>query len=227
MVHSSLSSLGCVQGSADAVLDALVDVLGPRGLLVVPTHTWGTVCAQQPVFHETLSPSTVGCISEALRTRRGTVRSLHPTHSLAALGPGAVDFATGHEKAATPCPRQSPYGKLLDRKAQVLLIGVGLESFTMMHAFEEWAEVPWLFNRTEVLYVITRTGLIHRVVSRRHTNDPRNFPALEPLLVERGALTYGTAGNAKLRLIDVASASAILVPLLRMDPDVLLAVNSS
>ncbi len=231
LVHSSLSSLGYVDGSADAVIDALLDVLGPDGLLVVPTHTWGTVHSGQPVFHEALSPSTVGLISETLRRRPGSVRSLHPTHSVAAFGRDAMTFSSGHETADTPCPRQSPYGKLMDREGQVLMIGVGLESFTMMHAFEEWAGVPWLFNRTETLYVITRAGVVHEVASRRHTNVPRyaarDFPSLEPCLAAAGALAYGVAGRATLRLIDVRAAASTLLPMLVEDPDVVLASRTN
>ena len=38
-LHSSLRSLGWVAGGAEAVIDAFLDVLGPEGLLAVPTLT--------------------------------------------------------------------------------------------------------------------------------------------------------------------------------------------
>lgn len=38
LVHSSLSSLGLVEGGADTVLDALLEVLGEEGTLLVPTR---------------------------------------------------------------------------------------------------------------------------------------------------------------------------------------------
>ena len=39
LAHSSASSLGFVAGGTQAVVQALLDVLGPDGTLVVPTHT--------------------------------------------------------------------------------------------------------------------------------------------------------------------------------------------
>ncbi len=226
LVHSSLSAFGNVRGAEHAVIDALLDVVGPGGLLVMPTHTWGTVSAAQPVFHEQLSPSITGRITETFRHRPTAARSLHPTHSVAALGSGAREFCLGHELYSTPCSRSSPYGRLVAAGGQVLMLGVGLDCLTLLHGIEEWAEVPWLFNRVETLYVITKAQATLTVVSRRHTNDPnyeeRDFPSLEPILREAGAIAYSTAGNATIRLIDAARTTDTLLPLLRENPDLVL-----
>jgi aminoglycoside 3-N-acetyltransferase len=226
LVHSSLSSFGYVRGAENTVIDALLDVVGPLGLVVMPTHTWDTVSAAQPVFHEVLTPSITGRITETFRHRPTAVRSLHPTHSVAALGSGAREFCAGHELYSTPCSRSSPYGRLVAANGQVLMLGVGLDCLTLMHGIEEWAEVPWLFNRVETLHVITEAGATLTVVSRRHTNVPyyeeRDFPSVEPILRDAGAIAYGTAGDATIRLIDAALTTETLLPLLRKDPDLVL-----
>ena len=41
LVHSSLRSIGPVEGGVDAVLGALCEVAGPAATIVVPTHTSG------------------------------------------------------------------------------------------------------------------------------------------------------------------------------------------
>lgn len=226
LVHSSLSSFGTVQGAEHTVIDALLETVGPEGTVAVPTHTWATVSARQPVFHEALSPSITGRITESFRHRPSAVRSLHPTHSVAAIGQGAEEFCAGHEVYSTPCSRSSPYGRLVAARGQVLMLGVGLDYLTLMHGIEEWAEVPWLFNRTETLHVITRTQAVLTVTARRHTNDPyyeeRDFPSLEPLLRDAGVIRYGTAGEATLRLIDAARAVDVLLPLVTQNPDLVL-----
>jgi aminoglycoside 3-N-acetyltransferase len=226
LVHSSLSSFGTVRGAEHTVIDAVLETVGPDGLVAMPTHTWSTVNAAQPVFHERLSPSITGRITESFRLRPPAVRSLHPTHSVAAIGSGAHEFCADHERYSTPCARQSPYGRLVAAHGQVLMLGVGLDCLTLMHGIEEWAEVPWLFNRVENLHVITATGAVLTMASRRHTDDPyyeeRDFPSLEPLLQQAGAISYGTAGRATLRLIDAAMAVDTLLPLVQANPDLVL-----
>ena len=48
IVHSSLSSLGRVEGGAEAVVASLREAVGPGGTVVVPTFTTGTVCDPAP-----------------------------------------------------------------------------------------------------------------------------------------------------------------------------------
>lgn len=229
LVHSSLSAFGYVEGGEDAVIDALLDAVGSRGLVVVPTHTWGTVGARQPVFHVDLSPSIVGRITETFRHRPVAVRSEHPTHSVAAIGAGAAEFVEGHARSTTPCAPDTPYGRLAKAHGWVLLLGVNLSRLTLMHGFEEWAPVPWVFDRMETLYTILDDGRILTVPSYRHTADPacaRDYPALEPLLMARGAMRLGTIGAATIRLIDAGAAAELLVPMLRKRPDLFLQQRS-
>jgi len=223
MVHSSLSSFGRVAGGADAVIDALLEVVGPEGLVSVPTHTWGTVNARQPVFHEALSHSIVGHITNVFRKRPGAVRSLHPTHSVAAIGRRAREFTRGHEKDLTPCSRRSPYGKVVSWGGKVVFLGVDLNVCTLVHGFEEWARVPWLFApEKEHLFTVRRNGRVIRVPSWRHAEGShlhRDYLSLEPMLREKGALTSVMVGPATVRVLDARAAERIMVPLLRRHPD--------
>lgn len=126
LMHSSLSSMGHVEGGADAVIDALLEVVGLDGLASVPTHTWNTVRARQPVFHVRLSPSIVRHITEVFRHRPDAVRSRHPAHSVAAIGRRSTEYVQGHELCQTPCGRESPYGRLCAWGGHLLFLGVQL-----------------------------------------------------------------------------------------------------
>ena len=88
LIHSSCRAIGPVEGGAHTVLDAWCDFYR-EGLLIFPTHTWDRVGKDHPVFDSRKDPSCVGILSELFRQRPGAVRSLHPTHSVAALGKDA------------------------------------------------------------------------------------------------------------------------------------------
>ena len=67
-VHSSLSSIGYVEGGADAVVDAFLDVLGSTGTLVVPTFTFSHGGKLDPVFDPIRDASEMGRITEVTRS---------------------------------------------------------------------------------------------------------------------------------------------------------------
>jgi len=226
LVHSSLSRFGHVKGGADAVIDALLQAVGPDGTVVVPTHTWGTVNAQDPVFDVRSTPSIVGLVTEVFRARPEARRSLHPTHSCAAIGPRTDKLLSDHETQVTPCGSKSPYQRLMDCGGRIVFLGVTLSVNTSLHALEEVACVPWLFDRFQMLYSVDYDGRRHPVPSRRHSGDMlRDFEKVEPVLEARGALVKGQIGAATVRVLDAAAMRDILVPMLAEDPFLLLAAR--
>ena len=219
LAHSSLSRFGYVEGGADAVIDALIDSVDPDGTVVVPTHTWGAVNAQNPVFDVRSSPSVVGRVTEVFRVRPAARRGLHPTHSCAAVGPMADALLGGHETQVTPCGSRSPYQRLMDCGGKIVFLGVSLRANTSFHALEEIACVPWLFDRFEMLYSIDYEGRRIAVPSRRHSAAMlRDFEKLEPELIERGAMVKGAIGDATVRVVDAAAMRDVVVPMLAQDP---------
>ena len=103
LVHSSLRSLGPLDGGAEMVVQSLLEALGPQGTLLMPALSYRTVGPQSPVFNVTTTPSCVGALPEYFRTRPGTLRSVHPTHSASGLGPQAQDLLGEHIRSTTPC----------------------------------------------------------------------------------------------------------------------------
>lgn len=77
LIHSSMKSIGPVEGGADTVLDVFSEYM-KDGLLVLPTHTWSYINADNPKFYVDKSPSCVGILTELFRKRPGVVRSLIP-----------------------------------------------------------------------------------------------------------------------------------------------------
>lgn len=228
LVHSSLRKLGPVEGGADTVLDALLESIGPDGTLVLPTHTWKVVNAAQPVFHQTLTPSNVGVLTNVFRQRPGVLRSLHPTHSVAAFGPRAAALVEGHERDETPCPAAGAYGRLRDWGGKILIIAEGLHCCTFFHGCEEWAGRTELVRGEPVqLYSITAAGRVIPVPMRgHHINTWNQYPRLETPLIDIGALRITRVGSCELRLLDARRAADWLVDELRRDLRIILPETS-
>ena len=207
LVHSSLSSFGYVEGGADTVIDALLDAVGPGGTVLVPTLTGNETLspANPPVFDPAHTPCWTGAIPEAFRKRPDAVRSEHPTHSVAAIGPQAAELTRGHSLSITPCDEMSPYGRLAGYgDSFVLLLGVSHQSSTLFHYIEEMAGVDYHIQAGFAKATIAIGGQeTHRHVMLHKYGTPRCFNIMEPIFVERGIQRAGQIGQATVRLVHV------------------------
>lgn len=147
LMHSSLSAFGYVEGGADAVIDALLEVVGQSGTVVVPTFTWGPFHAETGVtldLQETSCKDEVGIIPETFRLREEARRSTHICHSIAAIGPRTRELM-GH--GVSSFGAGSTFHALYEHNAWCLLLGVEFTSCTELHAVEEYMRVPYRRHR--------------------------------------------------------------------------------
>lgn len=150
MVHSSLRSLGHVEGGADAVVEALMDVITPEGTLVMPSFNHGVPFEDGgPGYYDPRETPTInGAIPDHFWRLPGVERSLDPTHPFAAWGQHARRYTEFHHRALTMGP-ESPLGLLLRDDGYCLLLGVDYYSNTFHHAAETATGAPCLGQRTE------------------------------------------------------------------------------
>ncbi len=223
MVHSALSSLGRVEGGADAVIDALIEVVGPSGTIAMPTLYLPAIAGTE-VFDVDKSPSQMGTITEVFRKRPGVVRSVHPTHPTAAYGARAQELIRDHAQAPTACGEGTPFGRLAEWGGKVLLMGVDQDRNTLLHAAEDYADCPFLTDLT-ARYRDPADGEVKQITLRKFPGPHRNFIGLDPLFREAGIMTVGKIGGGVCRLMDAGGTVRVATEALRKDPSAVLCDN--
>ena len=159
LVHAALRTFGQVQGGADTVVAALLEVLGPQGTLVVPTFTFAHEAVPDPVIDPKTDPSEMGAISEAVRLRPEARRSITYRHSFAAVGRWAEEV-TAVDPALSPFDVRSSYGVMLALNGQVVLLGVTYNS-SSTHHFAEWiCNVPYRHKVAKQVKVRRQDGSV-------------------------------------------------------------------
>jgi aminoglycoside 3-N-acetyltransferase len=213
LAHSSLKSFGHVAGGADTVVEALIDTVGPTGTAFVPVFNYDV----HP-FEVSSTPSVLGAITEAFRKDPRASRSLHPTHSIAGIGPDAQQILAGHDRVH-PFGPGSPCWKLWKQDSWILLIGVDHRASSMIHVAEEYANLPYV-DRNRVARVI-RNGQIEEVTVRKPGCDFA-FNRIDPILRKRGRIFEKRVGAARLALMRASDCVDAATELLQDNPAVLL-----
>lgn len=217
VVHSSLSSIGWVEGGADAAVDALRAAVGEDGTVAVPTFTSGVV--RDEPFDREATRSRTGAVTEALRTRPDAVRSDHPTHSVSAVGPAAASLTAGHALERS-LGADSPLHRLAARGGKILLLGVGHERNSTIHVAETFVGLPYRTGTRRVLVREPDGGV--REVEASAVGCGKGFPALEPLADAKGVLVRGCVGEAPAQLMRGEAILEVALDALEANPGFLL-----
>ena len=181
LLHSSLVSLGNVEGGPDAVIDAFIDVIGKEGTLLVP------------VFGD------LGIITSTLKKRPGAVVSSCPVGTLAALGADAEAICKDHWQASTAHGADTPFTRLADMDGYVCLLGCDQDRNTSLHGVEALLQLPYLKDK-EVEF----TNPAGENVTRTYKYYPgphRDFIGIDRYYREAGVMNILRIGNSQVRLI--------------------------
>jgi len=143
LIHSALSKVGKIEGSAQTVIDALEGIIGKKGTMVVPTLSQVDFTNSYKTWHMD-KPSDVGYLTEYFRKLPFVYRSNQETHSVAARGRLAYELTHEHTAYGPHiCPfgwyafaDSSPWMKLYRMNAKIVFFGVQMRSNTMKHVVE-------------------------------------------------------------------------------------------
>jgi aminoglycoside 3-N-acetyltransferase len=223
VMHSSLRSLGKVEGGANAVIGALLDVIGPEGLLAAPAYTYSN-----GYFDPATDSCKTGAIPDAMWKWPGAARSWHPTHSVTAIGHGAADVCADHHLRGA-AGLDSPFDRMAARGGKILLLGVGHNANSTIHVGESHAGVPFLHvpftpNPFKTATVITADGPLE-VEMKQPSGCSKAFGAVERTLRERGQVRDGMVGLSLVQWMSAQDVINATVDILTADPGFLLCTD--
>ncbi|MBU2884058.1 AAC(3) family N-acetyltransferase [Psychrosphaera sp. B3R10] len=138
-------------------LQALWQILGEQGTIVVPTHS-ASICNTDQIFDLALTKSEMGPFSEYVRLLEGSVRSFHPFFSRTAIGAKA-EYICGHNSRHS-YGGHTPFSRMLELDA--LFISVGIEPrqiVSLVHQCELEMGVPYRYNK-EFMHQVIRDGRV-------------------------------------------------------------------
>lgn len=224
-VHSSLSSFGHVEGGAETVIAALMEVLTEEGTLMLPSYgdfqggEYGKVLPGALIFDVRSSPSKMGRITDVFWRMPGVRRSIHPTHCQAAWGKRRDWILAGHERCLQSCGYGTPLWKLTQCEGKILLIGVDHRSNTFIHTLEDAGPAPSTCRSRFEPKVVDYDGNVVTVPTHPHLPGlARRFHLGDDFCREHALQTETTVGNSKLRLINARGFWGAAQAKLREDP---------
>jgi len=154
IAHASMSKLGWIVGRETTVIDALLEVIGEDGTLIMPSQTgensdptywqnppvpkdWIEIIKENmPPFDPKRTPTReMGKVVNALLSHPLSQRSNHPQVSFCGIGKEAKYILANHS-LNIGLGKNSPLQKLYDKNAKILLLGVGYGNCTSLHLSE-------------------------------------------------------------------------------------------
>lgn len=219
-VHSSFDQFLGFRGNVGDVIQSLRDAVGPAGGILMPTQPFNTNAIDyvrtHPVTDLARSPSLMGLMTEIMRRTPGAIRSINPTHPVAAWGHKGVSLVGNDWEAHTPCGQGTAYYRLIESDGKILMLGTGVQPMTFYHCVEELIEplMPFSPFTVEEFTLQTKDAQGNLYTSRMRLFEPvlsakRRMSLLVPELKERGFWREARVGCLEvicLRVTDVLEA---------------------
>lgn len=230
LVHSSLKSMGYVNGGAHMVIDAFLEVLGKNGTLAMPTLIQKDFEHAYEMWYID-KPSDTGHITEVFRKYPGVSRSDQATHSVAATGKRARELTEEHTAFGprygifgdTAFSQSSPWQKLYDWNAEVVLLGVDMTKNTGKHLVEYMLVEDALNSVKDTNRLPALRGRI-RDYYNRMSNENLLWPFFDGMkhqtaAEQAGLLQKTQCGNATLISYCAGDTARLLERLVKEKPD--------
>lgn len=134
-------ALGKVEGGVDELLDALLEAIGKKGIVVAPTFSYSGF--KNEIYNPETSQSTVGSLGMEIAARG--FRNNDPNFSHAAIGKGAEQFIAWNEEASIG--EGSFYDRFIDANGKFLMLGVDYTALPIFMHMEAKLNLPYRYKK--------------------------------------------------------------------------------
>lgn len=224
--HCALSSFGCMDGGAQAVVEAICEIAWTcvmpafsfRSVVAPPPddrptrngidyETFRTLVIPTPPFRVEEAPvdKKVGSVARTFAAWRGTVRSDHPWLSYAAWGEGARELVDPHPWESGSLPLE----RLVAGESYLALLGVTLSSCSALHLSCERAG-----RRNFIRWALDREGRVRRL---RVGGCSKGFDRLLP--ATRHLFREARVGEARILVANLPELVSLSAQLMLAEPE--------
>jgi len=227
LVHSAYKTFGGVDGGPQTVIDALLDVLGPDGTLIMPTFNFD-FCKGEP-WDVRSSPSHMGIITELVRQNPGSRRVFHPIYSFTVLGKHA-DFLGGLRYKSS-YGAVSLFAKLLELDGKMMVVGLDYtNSMTFFHHVEEMEGCDYRYMKEFTGLVTDESGNTHEDTFSMLVRDIDKGVVTEvnpmgELMESEGIVDILEIGDATVKLMKANDVYRITAREMKKRPELLYEIN--
>ena len=219
IVHTSLKNIGYVCGGAQTVIEALIEVVGLDGTIMMPTQSWKNLDPETgvhwdvdesewdkirenwPAYDKNITPTnTMGAVAEMFRQWPGSIRSDHPARSVCAWGKYA-EYLTKEHTLSNIFGEGSPIAKLYELDAKVLLLGVGYDKNTSIHLADSRAEYPGKHECVEHSAILENGVRVFKEYSTLYV-DSEDFEEIGVAFELECSFKCGKVGDADAKLMN-------------------------
>lgn len=199
-VHSSLSSLGYVDGGAETVISALKDVVGENGSIFMPAlrlsqemplseddKTLGITTKIQ-ILPENCEHSAMGIIADTFRQMPDTIMN-DGIFRISAWGKSANEVKDGLQY-------------LIHNGGKALMLGVDIYKLTAMHYVEDLLPDD-IKNYFPLSDKINRIYPPNQWLIEAGTFSVKPWYTIQNMAYEKGIIKDGLIGNSRVMLFDI------------------------
>lgn len=179
-IHSSMKEFYNYRGTAEEIIDAIIQVITSEGTLIMPCFPKKTLIRNEKYVFSKDDPTGAGYLAEVFRKYPEVERSVNVQHSVAAWGKYAKWLTSDHQNCRDCWDSNSPWRRMLDLNALVFNFGLP-RSFmgTFRHCVESslkdehpyWAQ---FFTKEEEFRYYDENNCIKNYTSKTKEFERRN-----------------------------------------------------